>query len=74
MLWRQNDTKHDGIKHHGHNVEDDQDPEDGVVGSQSVNGAELPIIYYIDPGGEEQDLGHGVQDDLQHQQGRGLAR
>ena len=28
----------------GHNVEDDQDPEDSVVGGQSEDGAELPII------------------------------
>ena len=56
----------------GDDVEDDQDPEDGVVGSQSVNGAELPIVDYIDPAGEEQDLGYGVQYDLQHQQGRGF--
>ena len=57
----------------GDNVEDDQDPEDGVVGGQGVDGAEHPTIYNIDPGGEQQDPGHRVQDDLQHQHGRGLA-
>ena len=56
----------------GHNVEDDQNPEDSVVGSQSVDWTKLPIIYYIDPAGEEQDPGHWVQYDLQHQQGRGF--
>ena len=30
-------------------VEDDQDPEDGVVGGQGVDGAEHPTIYYIQP-------------------------
>ena len=55
-------------------VEDDQDPEDGVVGGQGVDGAEHPIVHHIQPWGEQQDPGHWVQDDLQHQQGRGLAR
>ena len=54
----------------GDDVEDDQDPEDGVVGSQSVNGAELPIVHNVEPRGEDQDPGDTVQDDLQHQQGR----
>ena len=54
----------------GHNVEDDQDPEDGVVGGQGVDGAEHSIVHHIQPGGEQQDPGDTVQDDLQHQQGR----
>ena len=58
----------------GDDVEGDQDPEDGVVGGQSVDGAEHPIVNNVHPGGEHQDPGHWVQDDLQHQQGRGLAR
>ena len=58
----------------GDDVEDDQDPEDGVVGGQGVDGAEHPIIYNIQPWREDQDPGHRVQNNLQHQQGRGLAR
>ena len=58
----------------GDDVEDDQDPEDGVVGGQGVDGAEHPIVHHIKPWREQQDPGHWVQDDLQHQQGRGLAR
>ena len=42
----------------GHNVEDDQDPEDGVVGGQGVDGAEHTIVHHIKPGGEQQDPGH----------------
>ena len=34
----------------GDDVEDDQDPEDGVVGGQGVDGAEHPIIDNIQPG------------------------
>ena len=58
----------------GDNVEDDQNPEDGVVAGQGVDGAEHPIVHHIQPWREQQDPGHWVQDDLQHQQGRGLAR
>ena len=54
----------------GHNVEDDQDPEDGVVGGQGVDGAEHSIVHNVEPRGEDQDPGDTVQDDLQHQQGR----
>ena len=54
----------------GDNVKDDQDPEDGVVGGQGVDGAELPIVHNVEPRGEDQDPGDTVQDHLQHQQGR----
>ena len=53
----------------GDDVEGDQDPEDGVVGGQGVDGAEHPIVHHIQPRGEDQDPGDTVQDDLQHQQG-----
>ena len=33
----------------GHDVEDDQDPKDGVVGGQGVDGAEHPIVHHIQP-------------------------
>ena len=33
----------------GDDVEDDQDPEDGVVGGQGVEGAEHPIVDNIEP-------------------------
>ena len=33
----------------GDDVEGDQDPEDGVVGSQGVDGAEHPIVHHIQP-------------------------
>ena len=33
----------------GDNVKDDQDPEDDVIGSQGVDGAEHPIVHNIQP-------------------------
>ena len=33
----------------GDDVEDDQDPEDGVVGGQGVDGAEHPVVHHIHP-------------------------
>ena len=33
----------------GDDVEDDQNPEDGVVGGQGVDGAEHPIVHHIKP-------------------------
>ena len=33
----------------GDNVKDDQDPEDGVVGGQGVDGAEHPIVNNVQP-------------------------
>ena len=48
-------------------VEQDQDHEGGVVGDDRLDAAELSLVLHVEPGAEQHNSRHTVQDGL-HQQ------
>ena len=48
-------------------IEQDQDHEGGVVGDDRLDAAELSLVLHIEPGAEQHNSRHTVQDGL-HQQ------
>ena len=48
-------------------IEEDQDHEGGVVGDDRLGAAELSLVLHVEPGAEQHNSRHAVQDGL-HQQ------